>query len=352
MSQSPTEILVLTSEAAVLVQHRRISFANAAARSLLGEDCVGQSLASLFGAEVAGMQASNFLADIPIHGKHYVVRFSRTEEGQILFLSPSDSPVQLLNEPFLCQLRSSLMNVGMAMELIREEAEKLGSRTILNSVCALNRSYFRLLRMTDNCSLLLNYAQDELPLALQTIDISALCRQAVDTVAALYPQMEFSTDWEPGILLVADPSMVLRQLMNLLSNCLCHARDCTRIRISLTNAVDSVILSVSDNGCGIDPAMLHMVFDRYRHGYSLAGMQNGSGFGLSAVRIVAQAHRGTLFLESRPGHGTAVRSSFSKHLSASVLRSKDPTSDDIWQQVLVGLADCLPEQYYTELYMD
>ena len=55
-----SKVLSLSAEAAVLVRGGRVVFANPAACALLGADCVGVSVAALFGREIAETQATSF----------------------------------------------------------------------------------------------------------------------------------------------------------------------------------------------------------------------------------------------------------------------------------------------------
>ncbi|HJW64727.1 MAG TPA: HAMP domain-containing sensor histidine kinase, partial [Actinomycetes bacterium] len=62
-------------------------------------------------------------------------------------------------------------------------------------------------------------------------------------------------------------------------------------------------LSVRDTGIGIAEGQLDHVFDRFWRAPSVRGMA-GSGLGLAITRWVAQAHKGTISVESVIGHGT------------------------------------------------
>ncbi|HMK72228.1 MAG TPA: HAMP domain-containing sensor histidine kinase, partial [Myxococcaceae bacterium] len=60
--------------------------------------------------------------------------------------------------------------------------------------------------------------------------------------------------------------------------------------------------SVRDTGEGIPPEHLSRVFDRF---FQVPGRRGGgAGFGLSIVRDVAEAHGGTVGVESTPGAGS------------------------------------------------
>ena len=353
MNLTPSDILALTNEAAVLIRQGRIQYANTAARALLGEDCPGKTARSLLGADVTETQASSFVANIPLAGRSCIVRVSKSEAGQILFLSPSDTTPALVNDPFLCELRGGLMNISMAADSLREQADRLQDAGLLADLCALTRSYYRLLRLTANASLVLTAAQGGLPVSLSTFDLSALCRSILELTEHLYPDFRYRAELSEPVMLTADYAMLRQLILNLLANCIVHAGAgaCVTLRLIVTES--NVVLSVSDNGCGISPELLHTVFDRYRHSFRAAEMNRGPGLGLTVSRIITLAHQGTLLLESRPEQGTTVRASFSREANGPVtLHAPEDGADSLLREVLVGLSGCLPADCYTERYMD
>ncbi len=353
MNQMPSEILSLTNEAAVLIRRGKADFANAAARSILGDDCVGKTTRALFGADVAGAQAASFVASVSLVGRSYIVRMTKMADEQIVFFSSPDVAPAVANDPFLCELRGGLMNISMAADTVRQTADQLQDPALLSTLSSLTRSYYRLLRLTANASLVLNASEGGLPLSFSRIDISALCRSALEMIQCFCPASRFQTELDDSLFLVADPGLVRQLLFNLISNCMLHAGENCLIRISLLASAGSVVLSVSDNGCGIEPEALHTVFDRYRHSFRMAELNSGPGLGLTVARAITMAHGGTLLLESRPGRGTTVRASFSRDLNTSAqLRAPDCGDDSLVRDILVGLSGCLPIDCYTEQYMD
>ncbi len=348
MPQISLDILALTSEAAMLVQRGKVVFANSAACGLLGDKCIGKTVRDIFGADISGTQASSFLADTSIAGKRCIVRVSKLEQEQVIFFSCADSSPVILNDPFLCTIRNSLMTIGMSADRIREKAEAVGDDCVLSNIADLTRSYYRIIRMIANASLVLNMAQGNMPFGPCVINISALCQSVVDSVCHFSSLPAFSLNLGSDIAINADPSLIKQLLLNLISNCLSHAEGCTKISISLIDTSDSVILSVSDNGHGIPREQLHTVFDRYRHGFDIVGMGVGAGLGLTVVRCIAQLHGGAVMLESREEQGTTVRVTLSKVSDAAILHSPQEAGPDSRHSVLIGLSDCLPPECYTQ----
>lgn len=347
------EILGLISEAAMLVKSGKLAYMNPAAEEILGRDSLGQPLKALFGPEVAGVQGSSFAAGVSRAGRRYILRMSRLDGENVIFLRSQELPPAILNEAFLCTMRESLMSIGMTIGSIRERAEDLEEKEILNRTAALTRSYHRLIRLSANASLVLNAASGPLPTGECAVNATELFRSLTNAAAFFVPTVSFHAELGTDILCSADPDLLRQMFTNLLSNCLIHAEGCTTVSVSLTESFDSLILSVSNDGRGIEPDRLHTVFDRFRYGFGLSGMNSGPGLGLSVVRCIAEAHGGTLLLESRPDRGTTVRVSLSRRLRSGLsLRSPRVEEQDYARDILTGLSDYLPAECYGEKFMD
>ena len=113
-----------------------------------------------------------------------------------------------------------------------------------------------------------------------------------------------------------------------------------------------LILSVSDDGCGIAEEAMGTVFERYRDAFALDAMGRGAGLGLSAVRAIAREHGGTLMLESRAGSGTSARVSLARRISPTTLGTAGVELSSGMSRLLVGLADCLSPECFDGKYLD
>ena len=352
MFKVPMDVFAYTNEAAVMARGGRIVYANGAARMLLGTDCEGKKIGAVLGPEIAEAQASNFVADFCKGGRHYSVRATRQEDGQFYFFSQPDVKPGVLSEAFIYSLRSNLMNMNLAMELCRAKAEEQGNQELLDGLRELCRSQFRMSRLASNVDMLKNAPTGDNSFSTAPVDIGRLCRECVECVEGLFENVEFRLSAQDGVFIAADAALVKKLLMNLISNCLIHATGLSRISISVVDSADFVLLSVSDDGCGISGEQLHRVFDRYCHVYEMAEMNSGAGIGLSIVRLAAQLHGGTLLLESKEGYGTTARVSLKKNTALPLtLHSGQEEHFDI-ATALIELSDCLDSKFYGEKFMD
>jgi signal transduction histidine kinase len=106
----------------------------------------------------------------------------------------------------------------------------------------------------------------------------------------------------PEVWVSGDRDDLRRAVWNLVDNALKYTR-AGKVDLRL-RAEDGVAeLTVRDTGIGIAEGQLDHVFDRFWRAPSVRGTA-GSGLGLAITRWVAQAHDGTITVESAVGHGT------------------------------------------------
>lgn len=352
MNQNAIDILSLSGEAAVCIQGDFVRFANGPARALLGETCVGKPVRELFGRELGETQSAHFITDFVIGEKRCSARCSRTADGLLVFLTRDAVDPVLLNDPLLFSQRSALMNLGLVSDSLRELSQERQDPALLREVTSLTGSYFRLLRQVENAGFVLQMLRGEYPLNTFPVNLAAICAAASEAVEEFFPAVraEFAADC--GGTIVADPVLFKLALNNLLANCLIHAR-CSFIRIRLSETAQNLLLSITDDGCGIPSDQLHRAFERYRYPFDRLEMGRGPGLGMSAVRGVARLHGGTLLLESRVGRGTAVRVTLSGNLAPrGHLMQPEDCALYTTRDLLVGLADALPPEAFSEKYMD
>jgi signal transduction histidine kinase len=132
----------------------------------------------------------------------------------------------------------------------------------------------------------------------EEVDVGRLVADAV--AAGSLGGADVRAEVSPGLpLLHADPLRLRQALDNLVSNALVHAAGGEIVvRASLKDG--TFLLAVEDHGPGIPVEEQERIFDA---GVRLDKGRAGSGLGLAVVRAIAEAHGGTLTVESTPGRG-------------------------------------------------
>jgi signal transduction histidine kinase len=102
-----------------------------------------------------------------------------------------------------------------------------------------------------------------------------------------------------------DPDQIERIILNLISNSIKFSKPGSEIWVSVHDKVDSVLISIKDNGLGIPENQLEAIFDRFKQvDMSLTRNHEGSGIGLSLVKSLVEMHKGTINVESIYGKGS------------------------------------------------
>ncbi|HEU5261228.1 MAG TPA: ATP-binding protein [Gemmatimonadales bacterium] len=168
-------------------------------------------------------------------------------------------------------------------------------------------------RMTELVDALLTLARaDEgiAPLHREPVDLRAIVEEARETGELLAEQagvsMEVATPPEPVVVPV-DASRIRQLLLNLLTNAVKYTPSGGRVSLQLGPSDGRVILTVADTGIGIAPGDLPHIFDRFWRADSArtrTGERPGAGLGLAICKWIAEAHGGTIEVQSRPGRGT------------------------------------------------
>ncbi|WP_406817526.1 ATP-binding protein [Mycobacterium sp. M23085] len=112
------------------------------------------------------------------------------------------------------------------------------------------------------------------------------------------------TDTRP-VQLDADPVAMSRMVRNLVDNAVRHAVSCVTIEVGGQDG--TAILTVTDDGPGIDPPDRDRVFERFvRLDSDRARSGGGTGLGLAIVAEVVAAHGGSVTIDDPPGGGTQM----------------------------------------------
>lgn len=117
---------------------------------------------------------------------------------------------------------------------------------------------------------------------------------------ALSKQIELDADAEDDDLWVnGDAASLERAICNILSNAIKYSPEGTTVTVRLVRQGDQAVLTIDDQGVGIDPAMLGQLFTRFRRDAKTAGQFKGIGLGLALVARVVSLHGGKVAASNR-----------------------------------------------------
>jgi len=160
-------------------------------------------------------------------------------------------------------------------------------------------------RMGDLIRDLLEYSRvsSETDIDLKPIDCESLLTFALMNVQAQIAESGATVTHDPMPLVTGDVQLV-SVFQNLIGNALKYRSErVPQIHISASRKNDTWIVSVRDNGIGIDMQYAERVFGVFQRLHS-RGAYEGTGIGLAICRKIVERCGGEIWLESAPGEGS------------------------------------------------
>lgn len=214
-------------------------------------------------------------------------------------------------EEFIAQvtheLRTPLTN-------IRAYAETLSSgmfddpKVISECYNVITKETRRLSRLIEDVLSVSQFEVGSLELQIDQVDLKALLTEAVRDVRGLAD--EKSIDVQLVIPAKVDPVRADRDKLavvvnNLLGNAIKYTKPGGNVVVGCQFGADSAVITVKDNGIGIDPADHQRVFEKFQRGSDPEALaETGTGIGLYTVREIVRGHGGEVELISQKGQGS------------------------------------------------
>ncbi len=161
-------------------------------------------------------------------------------------------------------------------------------------------------RLVDDLRTLSLADAGELPLNLQTADP----RVILERVAARYAitaqnkDISLQVEAEPQLSAVnVDVERISQVFDNLVTNAFRYTSPGGKILLTAQCVDGAIKMKVCDNGSGISPQDLPLIFDRFYRGDKARQKSDESGLGLAIAKSIVEAHGGKIEVESAPGQG-------------------------------------------------
>jgi len=149
-----------------------------------------------------------------------------------------------------------------------------------------------------------------LPVRKAVVTPGSIAEAAADRLRSRHPERPLDVTIAPDLpSLHVDPMLVRRIVDNLLENAHKYSPDRTAtMELAVRKADGGVEIEVKDRGAGIPADDLPHVFTAFFRGDKSRSRETGGvGLGLTLAKRIAEAHGGTITIESTVGVGTTVR---------------------------------------------
>lgn len=202
-------------------------------------------------------------------------------------------------------LKTPLTPMRGYVDLLRSFAEREGRTRDAGYAAQVATGLERLQRMIDDLLDANRLEQGLFALSPYPVDVADLVRRTVAVLEA--PDVPIEVRAPDDLVVSADPERLRQALENLIGNAQIHGPTGgpVVVQVDREERADGTwaVVSVRDAGPGIAPEQLTPLIEPFARG----ARSRGLGLGLYLARGIAEAHGGTLTVESAPGQGTTFR---------------------------------------------
>ncbi len=204
------------------------------------------------------------------------------------------------------QLKTPLAALNIYNGIMQTEAETGGLATIREFAGLSEQELDRIETLVQNLLKITKFDAGTMVVEKRQENISEIMAEVEKHFAhrARQEEKQVVLSGSEAVSFSCDRSWILEALDNLVKNALDHTESGDSIWMTWEKSPSAVRMTVKDSGNGIHPEDLHHIFKRfYRSRYSQD--TQGIGLGLPLVKAVAEAHGGSVSVDSRLGEGAA-----------------------------------------------
>ena len=164
----------------------------------------------------------------------------------------------------------------------------------------------RISRMVSDIDRLVQAGGADSPIEKKRADIAAMTERILKGFEASAAEKGVKLRFEGGKCEAhVDPDKFSQVIMNLVSNAVKYTNSGGRVKVTAGKDKDNAVLSVEDDGIGIDGRDMPYIFEHlYRTDESRTRDSGGNGIGLSVAKAIVENHGGRIEVKSRPGEGS------------------------------------------------
>jgi len=204
-------------------------------------------------------------------------------------------------------LKSSLGGFKNMLEIMDENYDDFGENEKKEVIFELNNSSRNVYNLLEN---LLNWANSQsgrIKFTPEMNDINEIISKCTSLLSGYAQSKKISlvTDLKDIGKILIDSNMIYTVVRNLISNAIKFTREDGVIKIFSYKTKDFIVVSVNDNGVGMEKEIMDMLF-RLDLQQSSIGTANekGTGLGLILCKEFVEKHDGTMHVDSEPGKGS------------------------------------------------
>ncbi|HEX2450504.1 MAG TPA: ATP-binding protein [Gemmatimonadales bacterium] len=237
-----------------------------------------------------------------------IQRLVVTANGMLARLEQSFASLRRFTADASHELKTPLMVLRAGVE--RGLTHPQTPRDVMQGLDETLEQINQMTEMVDDLLTLARADEGRAPLALEETDLRELVADVSETAGMLGEGGKLTVTTqipEQPVRLAVDRHRIRELLLNLVTNAIKYTPPGGTVGLTLGSSDDHATLVVSDSGIGIAPGDLPHIFDRFWRAdpaRSRTGERPGIGLGLAITKWIAEAHGGSITVQSRPGRGS------------------------------------------------
>ncbi|MBU3114707.1 sensor histidine kinase [Clostridium lacusfryxellense] len=175
----------------------------------------------------------------------------------------------------------------------------------------------RLIKLVEGLNNIAKLEQTNLNLNKSRFNLSLELEEIITSFQPQYSNsaLKIYSNLVPNVEVLMDKDKLKQVMYNLLSNSLKYSRGGGEVTLYLKSEVNNITVELKDNGIGISEKDLPFIFERfYRSDESRDKNTGGTGIGLTIVKAIIEAHKGTINVKSKLGEGSTFILVFPKSI--------------------------------------
>jgi two-component system phosphate regulon sensor histidine kinase PhoR len=206
------------------------------------------------------------------------------------------------------EFKTPISTIAISCEVLMKPDIVNKPDKLLNYATIIQNENNRLKKQVENVLQLASLEKQDLKLNKEALNVNDLIRKVVKNfeinVKNANGQIFLHLDNQP-VVINADAMHLTNLMYNLLDNALKYSKENPQIDIYTQNKKNGILIIVEDKGMGIPKNAQKQIFQKfYRVPKGDIHDVKGYGLGLSYVRIMIEAHKGNIRVESEEGKGS------------------------------------------------
>jgi two-component system sensor histidine kinase KdpD len=226
----------------------------------------------------------------------------RDAEQQAKLVAESERLSKTLLNSISHEIRTPIAAITSAASNLAETCAAGAGEFERSMVGEIQEAARRLNRLVGNLLSMTRLESGHVRANLDWCDVADLVQVTLKEIGKDLAQHKVTVGLAPGLPLVRMDFVLMQQVLtNLLLNAAVHTPPSTAVQVSAAVEANTLVLTVADNGPGLPPDALPLIFDKfYRAPAAPAG---GTGLGLAIVKGFTEAQGGQVKAENRPSGG-------------------------------------------------